>query len=105
MKNKFRGYDPTLGEKFFQDSSGLVIGRAASSPKKSEPDNPLAKYQDPQEAHDEAMPNPPAPPQRLPDVPKRSDFPSQEEYEEALGGWRSRVGKIKALAGGKKTGA
>lgn len=36
MKGKSLGYDPTLGAKFAAESSGLVIGRARSSPKKSE---------------------------------------------------------------------
>ena len=36
MKVTFKGYDPELGKKFAQDSSGLVIGRARSSPPKSE---------------------------------------------------------------------
>ena len=41
------------------------------------------------------LPN--APVQRLPDAPKRAAFPTQDEYEEALGGWQSRVGRIKGL--------
>lgn len=36
MKGKSLGYDPTLGAKFAAESNGLVIGRARSSPKKSE---------------------------------------------------------------------
>ena len=47
-----------------------------------------------------------APVQRLPDAPKRAAFPTQDEYEEALGGWQSRVGRIKGLVklGVKKAG-
>lgn len=45
-----------------------------------------------------------APPMtKLPDAPKRDQFPTQEEFEEALGGWQSRVGRIKGLAGVKKS--
>ena len=33
--------------------------------------------------------------QALPDAPKRADFPTEEEFEEARGGWLSRVGRIK----------
>lgn len=44
------------------------------------------------------------PKQKLPDAPKREQFRTQEEYEEALGGYRWRVGRLKAL-GGKKTEA
>lgn len=36
MKGTFKGYDPELGKKFMEESNGLVIGRARSSPKKSE---------------------------------------------------------------------
>ncbi len=36
MKGTFKGYDPELGKKFSDESSGLVIGRAKSSPRKSE---------------------------------------------------------------------
>ena len=36
MKGKSLGYDPELGKKFSEESSGLVIGRARSSPQKSE---------------------------------------------------------------------
>lgn len=43
--------------------------------------------------------------QALPDAPMRADFPTEEEFEEARGGWLSRVGRIKGLAGAKKTGA
>lgn len=36
MASTFKGYDPELGKKFSDESSGLVIGRAKSSPRKSE---------------------------------------------------------------------
>lgn len=36
MKGTFKGYDPELGKKFSTESHGLVIGRATSSPRKSE---------------------------------------------------------------------
>lgn len=42
--------------------------------------------------------------QALPDAPKRADFPSEDEYEEALDGRHLRVGRIKDLAGAKKAG-
>jgi hypothetical protein len=34
----------------------------------------------------------------LPEAPSRADFPDQESFEEALGFWQSRVGRIKGLA-------
>ena len=34
----------------------------------------------------------------LPEAPSRADFPDQESFEEALGFWQSRVGRIKAMA-------
>ena len=34
----------------------------------------------------------------LPEAPKRTEFESEEEFEEALGYWRSHVGRIKAMA-------
>lgn len=36
MASTFKGYDPKLGRKFAEESNGLVIGRARSSPQKSE---------------------------------------------------------------------
>lgn len=58
-----------------------------------------------QEMQDEAISNrgkPGKPPERkLPNPPKRDDFQTQVEYEEALGGWQSRVGRIKGIAGVK----
>ena len=36
MKTTSLGYDPDLGRKFARESNGLVIGRAKSSPRKSE---------------------------------------------------------------------
>lgn len=41
----------------------------------------------------------------LPAPPKREDFPNQAEYEEAQGGWRSRVGRIHGMKGVKPTEA
>lgn len=38
-----------------------------------------------------------SPPSALPDAPKRADFASKAEFEEAMGGWHSRVGRIKAM--------
>ena len=36
---------------------------------------------------------------KLPDAPTRDQFESEDEFEEALGFWRSRVGRLKAMAG------
>lgn len=62
-----------------------------------------------QEMQDEAIANRSKPgklPERkLPAAPKREDFPSQSEFEEALSGWQSRVGRIKGLNVGKPTEA
>jgi hypothetical protein len=33
----------------------------------------------------------------LPEAPSRADFPDQEGFEEALGFWQARVGRIKGL--------
>jgi hypothetical protein len=33
----------------------------------------------------------------LPEAPSRDDFPDQESFEEALGFWQSRVGRIHGL--------
>jgi len=33
----------------------------------------------------------------LPEAPKREQFESQEEFEEALGYWQGHVGRIKGL--------
>ena len=33
----------------------------------------------------------------LPEAPSRADFPDQESFEEALGFWQARVGRIKAM--------
>jgi len=43
--------------------------------------------------------------QALPEAPTRDQFKTQAEFEEALGGWRSRAGRIKGLKVGKKTEA
>lgn len=42
---------------------------------------------------------------KLPAAPTRDQFSTQDEFDEALSGWQSRVGKIKGLAGVKKTEA
>lgn len=34
---------------------------------------------------------------KLPDPPTRDQFPSQEEFEEAMGYWQSHVGRIKGM--------
>ena len=36
MTNTFKGYDPDLGRKFAEESSGFVLERARSLPRKSE---------------------------------------------------------------------
>ena len=95
MKVKFAGRDPELGKTFLSEHGPLAIVRGNSSPKDSAEAPP--KYQDAQEAHDEQMPGL----KRLPDGPTRKQFKTQAEYEEALAGWRSRVGRIKALAARK----
>ena len=41
----------------------------------------------------------------LPDAPKMSQYANRDDYEEALGAWRERVGRIKAMRGAKKTAA
>lgn len=55
MKITSKGYDPHLGKTFLKESKAVVIGRGKSSQQSSEGDDPLAKFQDPQEAHDEQM--------------------------------------------------
>ena len=39
---------------------------------------------------------------KLPAAPTRDQFATQEEFDEALGGWQSRVGRVKGLAGVRK---
>ena len=39
---------------------------------------------------------------KLPAAPTREQFSTQEAFDEALGGWQSRVGRIKGLAGVKR---
>jgi hypothetical protein len=34
----------------------------------------------------------------LPQAPKRENFSSQEEFEESMGFWQSRVGRIQGMA-------
>jgi hypothetical protein len=85
MAGRFLGYDPKLGEKFFKESKGSVIGRARSSPSNSEEDDPLAKYQDPQEAHDEAMQS---------RTPPSSDPQAETEGDEKRA-WALRLARMK----------
>ena len=98
MKVTSKGHDPNLGKEFEQQSSGLVIGRARSSRQSSgaEP----SKYQDLQQQFNEQELAP-----KLPPRPMESQFATKEEYEEALAGWTSRVGRILGLKVGKKTEA
>lgn len=35
---------------------------------------------------------------KLPPPPTRKDFQNQEDFEEAMGFWQSRVGRIQAMA-------
>ena len=35
--------------------------------------------------------------QKLPDAPLRDNFPDEDQFEEALAGWQTRVGRIKGL--------
>lgn len=100
MKITSKGHDPDLGKKFESESDGLVIGRARSSPQSSSEEE--SKYLDAQTQHDEAMLEAG---NKLPAAPLRIQFQTQMEYDEALAGWRSRVGRIRGLKVGKKTGA
>lgn len=100
MKITSKGHDPDLGKKFESESEGLVIGRARSLPQSSGAET--SKYLDAQEQHDQAMLEADS---KLPEVPRRSQFQTQMEYDEALAGWRSRAGRIRGLRVGKKTGA
>lgn len=38
-----------------------------------------------------------------PPPPQRKDFKTQEDFEEAIGFWQSRVGRLRGLAGVSKT--
>lgn len=40
---------------------------------------------------------------KLPAPPIREKFLTQEEFDEAIGGWQSRVGRIKGLVAVKKS--
>lgn len=99
MAAKSGGFDPNLGKTFLREHGPLAIVRASSS-RPSSSEEP-SKYQDAQRSHDEQMPDVPP---RLPDAPKREQFPTQDEFDEARAGWMHRVGKIKAM-GAKKAGA
>lgn len=83
MPAKSIAYDPNLGEKFFKDSKGFVIGRGKSSQQNWEDDDPLAKFQDPQEAHDEQM------------AKRTSDSPQPETEEEGLELGKKRIARWK----------
>lgn len=99
MKVKFVGLDPKLGETFLSEHGPLaVLHKGSSSQSSSEQPS---KYQDAQRSRDEAMPDLTP---RLPEEPKREQFPTQDEFDEARAGWMHRVGKIKAM-GAKKAGA
>ena len=104
MKVTSTGYDPELGRKFAAESNGLVIGRAKSSPQKSEAQS-IEDYSrehgrapDAQQLHD-WMTSSAAQPEKkgLPDAPMRSKFHSQEEFEEAMGYWQGHVGRIRGM--------
>ena len=105
MANTFKGYDPELGQKFAAESNGLVIGRAKSSPQKSEAQS-IEDYSrehghapDAQQLHDWMTSGsaPSVTPSKLPDAPMRSQFKSQDEFEEAMGYWQGHVGRIKGM--------
>ena len=62
MKVTFKGFDPKLGEKFAQESNGLVLGRGKQSRKKLTPAQKLQKAEedspfplDAQQQHDAMM--------------------------------------------------
>jgi len=40
---------------------------------------------------------------KLPAAPTQDQFSTQDEFDEALGGWQSRVGRIRGLAGIKRS--
>jgi hypothetical protein len=42
---------------------------------------------------------------KLPAAPTREQFSTQDEFDEALGGWQSRVGRIRGLTGTKRSSA
>jgi len=54
---------------------------------------------DAQEMHDESLLEQLASrvSKKLPDAPQRGDYGSAEEFEEAMSGWRSNVGRIKGM--------
>ena len=105
MKVTFKGYDPELGRKFAAESNGLVIGRAKSPPQKSESQasedysREHRRAPDAQQLHDWMTSSAAQPETKgLPDAPLRSQFKSQEEFEEATGYWQGHVGRIKGMA-------
>ena len=81
MKGTSLGYDPDLGRKFSEESSGLVIGLGRSSPRKSEAQvkqdwiEENGREPDIQQMHDAMVASreaPPVTPKRLPDAPTRN---------------------------------
>ena len=81
MPSTFKGYDPDLGRKFSEESSGLVMGLGRSSPKKSEAQvkqdwiEENGREPDIQQMHDAMVASreaPPVTPKRLPDAPTRN---------------------------------
>jgi hypothetical protein len=88
MKGTFKGYDPELGKKFSDESSGLVIGRAKSSQKKSE----AQAIEEFSQEHGRA---PDA--QQLHDAMQTSSGPTTGELEEMANRKRWTVGRNQAL--------
>lgn len=94
MPAKSKGYDPDLNRKFFEDSMGFVIGRANSPQQNSEDADPLAKFQSPQEAHDEQMAN------RTPcDPPPETEADGRRAGQERLARWRHQNEQLRKKAG------
>lgn len=66
MKTTLKGYDPDLGLKFAEESSGLIFGRARSLPRKSEAQvrqdwiEEHGREPDAQQLHDAMMSSPPS---------------------------------------------
>lgn len=90
MKGTFKGYDPELGGKFSEESSGLVIGRAPSLPRKSEAQvkqdwiEEHGREPDAQQLHDAML--------------STSSSPTPEELEEMASRRRWTVGRNQGLA-------
>ncbi|MFZ2387025.1 MAG: hypothetical protein WAW69_04395 [Polaromonas sp.] len=90
MKVTSLGYDPDLGRKFSVESSGLVIGRAKSLPRKSEAQvrqdwiEEHGREPDAQQLHDAML--------------STSCSPTPEELEEMASRRRWTVGRNQGLA-------